>query len=349
MLQSNPPGIDTVHAVARLQRVHAPGRVNLIGDHTDYTGGLVFPMAIDRGTTIEYEPQPSRLTLVSDAEPERVDISLPVHDDPSTVTPAWGTYVAAMARELASTSGLAGTVTSTIPSGAGLSSSAALECAIGLALGFSGSATELALTARRAEHAATGVPTGIMDQLCIAAATTGHATMIDCTTLAVTRTPIPDEVDIVVELVAHRTLLGSAYGDRVAECERAEQVIGPLRSADPDRVGASRGILDDTARRRARHVVTENERVRSFAAALAAGDYGTAGRLMTESHASLRDDFDTSTPIMDAAVERLVHSPGVFGARMTGGGFGGCVVALTEPGAVDSGWTVRPSAGARHL
>ena len=120
MLQNNPPRTDTVHAVARLQRVHAPGRVNLIGDHTDYTGGLVFPMAIDRGTTIEYETQPSRITLVSDAEPERLDISLPVHDDPSTVTPPWGTYIAAMARELASTSGLTGTVTSSIPSGAGL-------------------------------------------------------------------------------------------------------------------------------------------------------------------------------------------------------------------------------------
>ena len=140
----------------------------------------------------------------------------------------------------------------------------------------------------------------------------------------------------------------NAYGDRVAECQRAEQVIGPLRSADLDHVEASRGSLDDTARRRARHVVGENERVRAFAAALAAADYGTAGRLMTQSHASLRDDFDTSTPTMDAAVERLVHCPGVFGARMTGGGFGGCVVALTAPGALDTGWTVRPSAGARH-
>ena len=348
-MQNGPPLTDTVHAVTRVQRVYAPGRVNLIGDHTDHTGGVVFPMAIDRGTTIDYEPQPARITLVSDAEPEPVDISLPVLDDPSAVTPSWGTYIAAMARELATTSGLTGTVTSSIPSGAGLSSSAALECAIGLALGFAGSPTELALSAQRAEHAATRVPTGIMDQLCIAAATAGHATMIDCTTLEVTQAPIPDEVDIVVEFIAHRTLLGSAYSDRVAECERAERVIGPLRSADLDRVESSRGTLDDTARRRARHVVAENERVRAFASALAAADYVAAGRLMVESHASLRDDFDTSTPTMDAAVERLLHSPGVFGARMTGGGFGGCVVALAAPDALDTGWTVRPSAGARRL
>jgi galactokinase len=188
-----------------------------------------------------------------------------------------------------------------------------------------------------------------MDQLCIAAATAGHATMIDCSTLAVTHVPVPDEIDVVVEFVAHRTLLGSAYSDRVAECERAERVIGPLRSASIARVEASRDALDDVGWRRARHVVSENHRVREFADALAAADYTTAGRLMTESHASLRDDFDTSTPTMDAAVERLVRSPGVFGARMTGGGFGGCIVALTVPGALDTGWTVRPSAGARRL
>ncbi len=335
--------------MAETHHVHAPGRVNLIGDHTDYTGGLVFPMAIDRGTTVEYVPRAGRIDLRSDADPAVVVLDLPVRVDPSLVQPAWGAYVAAMAREVGSTDGIAGTVTSDIPAGAGLSSSAALECAVGLALGFDGTPTELALAAQRAEHAATGVPTGIMDQLCIAAATAGHATMIDCHHLDITHVPIPDDVDIVVEFVMHRRLVGSPYADRVAECAQAESILGPLRLADAGDVDAARAQLDEIPFRRARHVVTENQRVRDFAAALARGDHAAAGAAMVESHRSLRDDFDTSTPEMDAAVERLVNSPGVYGARMTGGGFGGCVVALSEPGALETGWRVRPSSGARRL
>ena len=207
-----------------------------------------------------------------------------------------------MARELGATTGIAGTVTSTIPAGAGLSSSAALECAVGLALGFEGSPVELALAAQRAEHAATGVPTGIMDQLCIAAAGRGTATMIDCHTLDVTHVAVPDDVDVVVRFVAHRTLVGSAYADRVAECRAAEDVLGPLRSSSLDAIEAA--DLDDLVRRRARHVVTENRRVVEFAAALADGDYPTAGALMIESHRSLADDFETSTSTMDRASRR---------------------------------------------
>jgi galactokinase len=349
VLQNPGADIDTVINMVTTQRAHAPGRVNLIGDHTDYTGGLVFPMAIDRGTTIEYSTAAARITLTSADEPGTVDVSLPISGDPGAVTPRWGTYVAAMARELDATAGISGVVTSDIPSGAGLSSSAALECAVGLALGFDGSPTELALAARRAEHAATGVPTGIMDQLCIAAATAGHATLIDCHTLDVIQVPVPTDIEIVVEFIAHRTLVGSAYSDRVAECASAEAVLGPLRLATIDDVVAQQASLDDVAWRRARHVVTENERVRSFAGALERGDYAAAGRLMKESHESSRADFDTSTTIMDAAVDRLAHTPGVFGARMTGGGFGGCTVAICEPGALSTGWRVIPSPGARRV
>ncbi len=326
-------------------RVHAPGRVNLIGDHTDYTGGLVFPMAIDRGISIDYTPGGHRIELTSDADDDAVGFDLPVAGDARDVEPRWGTYVAAMAVELGVDVGLVGHVSSNIPAGAGLSSSAALECAIGLALGFDGTPTELALAARRAEHAATGVPTGIMDQLCIAAATAGHATLIDCHTLAITHVPIPTDIDVVVEFVGHRTLVGSAYADRVAECERAERTLGPLRLASIADVEAA--DLDDIARRRARHVVAENQRVREFADALALADYRTAGRLMIESHRSLAVDFETSTPMMDDAVARIAATPGVFGARMTGGGFGGCVVAICTPGTLTSGWVVHPSAGAR--
>jgi len=146
-----------------------------------------------------------------------------------------------------------------------------------------------------------------------------------------------------VQFVAHRTLAGSAYADRVGECAAAEAAIGPLREAT---VAALDGITDAVVRRRARHVITENGRVRDFAAALGASDLTVAGRLMTESHASLRDDFAVSTTAMDTAVEHAVATPGVYGARMTGGGFGGCIVALAAPGAAIAGWRVRAVDGA---
>jgi galactokinase len=327
-------------------RVHAPGRVNLIGDHTDYTGGLVFPMAIDRGTTLTAEHDPGWIRVSSADADGQVDIALPFEDDPTEFTPQWGSFIASTAQQLGAVSGFTGRLQSDIPAGAGLSSSAALECVIALALGFDGTPLELAQATRRAEHAATGVPTGIMDQYCIAAAISGHATLIDCHDLSVEHVPVPDDVDVVVRFVAHRTLLGSAYSDRVAECTRAEAEIGPLRTAT---LGDVERITDDTARRRARHVVNENQRVRDFTRALRAADYVTAGRLMAEGHASLRDDFATSTKQMDIAVEELNTTDGVFGTRMTGGGFGGCLVALCEPGAIDDGWVVKASAGARVL
>lgn len=327
-------------------RVHAPGRVNLIGEHTDYTGGLAFPMAIDRGTTLTASPHDDAILLTSSDAQGEVCIALPFDGDPSEVAPQWGSFVAGMARQMNATSGFNGHLVSTIPAGAGLSSSAALECAIGVALGFGGTSLELAQTARRAEHSATGVPTGIMDQYCIAAAQAGHATLIDCHDLSVEQVPVPDEIDIVVRFIAHRTLLGSAYSDRVDECARAEAEIGPLRLASLDDVAR---IVDHIAMRRARHVVNENQRVRDFATALRGADYATAGRLMAASHASLRDDYDTSTDQMNAAVDALNAADGVFGARMTGGGFGGCLVVMCEPGAVNDGWVVKASAGARVL
>ena len=327
-------------------RVHAPGRVNLIGEHTDYTGGLAFPMAIDRGITLTATASPDSIVLTSADAPGNLELRLPFDGDPSTMEPQWGSFIAGMAKQLGATAGFRGHLVSDIPAGAGLSSSAALECAIGRALGFDGTPLELAQTARRAEHSATGVPTGIMDQFCIAAATAGHATLIDCHELTVEHVPVPDDIDIVVRFIAHRTLLGSAYADRVAECGRAEAEIGPLRIATLDQLAT---IDDDTIRRRARHVVNENERVRQFASALRRADYPELGRLMVAGHASLRDDYDTSTPQMDAAVDELNATPGVFGARMTGGGFGGCLVAICEPGTIRDGWVVRASAGARVL
>ena len=332
--------------MSTVHRVHAPGRVNLIGEHTDYTGGLVFPMAIDRGTTITYVESSGSIVLTSSDVAGELSIDLPFIGPSATIEPHWGSYVAAMAREVGATSGIRGHIVSDIPAGAGLSSSAALECAVGLALGFEGTPLELSQAAQRAEHEATGVPTGIMDQLSIAAGIDGHATMIDCHTHEVTPCPIPPGLDIVVKFIVHRTLEGSAYADRVAECARAEVEIGPLRLATRSE---AESITDDVIRRRACHVTTENQRVRDFAVALGADDFVEAGRIMREGHASLRDDFETSTTVMDTAVAELDALPGVYGSRMTGGGFGGCIVALTEPGALTDGWLVSPSAGARLL
>ena len=326
-------------------RVVAPGRVNLIGEHTDYTGGLVFPMAIDRWTTIDYDMTGSGIVLDSADADGTVSIALGQSFD-AAMTPSWGRYIGAVASLLDSPREISGHVTTTIPVGAGLSSSAALEIAAALALGCELPASELAQLTRRAEHLATGVPTGIMDQLCIASAREGHGTMIDCRTLEVTHVPIPTDLKIVVRFIAHRTLVGSAYADRVAQCAAAESIIGPLRDASLTDVGA---ITDATIASRARHVISENARVISFASALASGDYGTAGEIMSDSHRSLAEDFATSNDQMNAAVQDMRAIPGVFGVRMTGGGFGGCIVALCEPDAVVDGWHVKPVSAAHHV
>jgi galactokinase len=324
--------------------VRAPGRVNLIGDHTDYTGGMVLPMAIDRWTEIR-GVRADAISLHSEDEAMPADLGL-VIDDPHAIEPQWAKYVAGVVAEMRPARGVAGTVTTDIPIGAGLSSSAALELAVALALGFEGDTLELARLCRRAEIRASGVPCGIMDQLVIAAGVAGHALLIDCGDLSIDPVAIPEDVEVVVEFIAHRTLAGSAYADRVAECAAAESIIGPLRTATMDDVNT---ISDPVVRARAGHVVGENLRVREFAKALATGDLDAAGALMLASHRSLRDLYETSTQVMDSAVDELTARPGVYGARMTGGGFGGCVVALTRPGALAEGWRVRAVDGAHHV
>ncbi|MCU0271146.1 MAG: galactokinase [Acidimicrobiales bacterium] len=329
----------TVHA-------YAPGRVNLIGDHTDYAGGLAVPMAIDLGTSVVGEPGGERIVLHS----EQLDglVELPLRpEDPAAVEPTWGRYVAGVAAELQPDVGFTGVVRSTVPVGSGLSSSAALELATALALGFRGPARELAALCQRAEQRASGVPCGIMDQLTSACGVADHALVIDFTTLAVERVPVPAGAEVVVVHSGEaRALAGSAYADRRAQVEAAAALIGSLHDADP---GDLERVDDPLVRRRARHVLTENARVRAFAEAFSSGDLIGAGRLMAQSHASLRDDFEVSTPTLDALVERLCATTGVHGARLTGAGFGGCVVALTDPGTLDEGWTVRASAGATRL
>lgn len=321
----------------------APGRVNLIGEHTDHTGGRCLPMAVAMGVTVHGRREGDRVLLSSAEVPGVADVALDVVE-PSAVRPDWARYVAGVVAELRPAVGFTGGLRSDVPVGAGMSSSAALEVAVALALGFAGDVGGLAALGQRAEQRATGVPCGILDQLASAAARDGHAFVLDCHTLERTHVPVPDDIEIrVVHSGQARTLAGSAYAERRAQCEAAETEIGPLRLASP--ADAAR-LEDPVLRRRARHVTTENQRVLDAAHALRAGDGARLGALLDEGHRSLRDDFEVSTPVVDATVDRLRARPGVHGVRLMGGGFGGCVVAVAEPGALDEGWHARPGPGA---
>ncbi|MGH8951281.1 MAG: galactokinase [Acidimicrobiia bacterium] len=323
----------------------APGRVNLIGDHTDYTGGLALPLAIDREITVRgrWQDEPV-LTLTSDQDPAPTTIPLPVVDL-SAIGPEWARRVAAIADELKLERGFLGTVESTVPIGAGLSSSGALGVAVALALGAEAgrSRLEIARLCQRAQQQATGVPAGVLDEMASLHGIEGHAILLDCHDLTVEPVSLPADSRLVVVYVSHRTVVGSPYSDRVAACRAAEAEIGPLRLAGPEAVAS---ISDPVLRARARHVVTENQRVLQCVDALRDGDLAECGRLLTASHVSLRDDYEVSTPALDSAVQDLLDTPGVYGARLTGAGFGGCVIALTRPGAVTGGWVVRAVDGA---
>lgn len=330
-------------------RAVAPGRVNLIGDHTDYMGGLVLPMAIQLTTTVEAVTGGDAVELTSAQFDGAAHVPLPV-DDPAAVEPGWARYCAGVAAELGSTSGLVGTVDSEIPPGAGLSSSAALEVATALALGFGGSPLELARVCRAAEERATGVPCGIMDQLASAAGRAGHALLIDCATEQVDHVEVPDEFAFwVVHSGERRSLDASSYALRRAECETAAGVVGPLPTVA---LAAIDALEDPVVRARARHVRSECDRVGRAATALATGDAAAMGALMVASHRSLRDDFEVSTSGIDSLVLAALDRPGVHGARLTGAGFGGCIVVLADPTAEldDLGtrrWRVVPGDGAR--
>jgi galactokinase len=334
----------------------APGRVNLIGDHTDYTGGIAVPMAIDLGTEIVFSPDSAataiELSSSIESAPVRVRLAATCDEPDLGALPQWGRYVAAVVAVVRPRFGGTGTISTTLPVGSGVSSSASLEVALALALGFTGTAVALARACQEAEQLATGVRTGIMDQVTITLAQPGHALLLDCATLETRPVPIPKGVEVlVVHSGVTRSIIGSAYAERRAECEAAERLIGPLRCATPRDVGR---LVDPVLRRRARHVVTENARARQFAAALEMNDPRAAGGLMNDSHASLATDYDVSIPELDELSDRLRSINGVLGARMTGAGFGGCVVALAESGSVRlplpgfEAWRVRPS-GAAHL
>lgn len=321
--------------------VWAPGRVNLIGEHTDYTGGLAFPMAIQLGIELTGSVGGDRLRLRSDLGLPPLDRPVPI-TDLAAIEDDWQIAVAA-ARRTAPMRGLDAELRSTLPAAAGLSSSAATEAAIALALGAPAASVETARLCQLAEHDA-GTPCGLLDQLAVVCGRAGHGMVIDFRSGDLRHVPICDAASfVVVPSGQARNLRDSAYHQRVAECRAAAELID-LRVAA---LGDLDAVDDPTLRRRARHVITENRRVPEFADALCSGDLRVAGELMVESHRSLRDDFEVSTPVLDALVEELTALPGVLGARLTGAGFGGCVVALTEAGVrLDRGWVVEPSAGA---
>jgi len=344
-------------AEARTVRAFCPGRVNLIGDHTDYNEGVALPMAVDLGTIVTFTPDDGyRVVLRSVGEPDPADVDVHVPLDPGqlrAIEPRWARYVAAMVAVVRPSTGGRGTVETNLPVASGLASSAALEVAVSLALGFEGTPLTMARMCQRAEQAATGVATGLMDQWVVTGGIEGCALLLDFAEMASGPVAIPEGAEIVVvHSGERRTLDRSGYAARRAECEAAAYRLGPLGLLGRDAVES---IPDAVLRRRARHVVSECERVRWFAHALLDGDLDAAGQHMTASHMSLAQDFAVSTPTLDELVGRLIVTPGVYGARLTGAGFGGCVVALSEPNAIDladlrtPGWRVRASAGAKVL
>ncbi len=319
-----------------MRRFVAPGRVNLIGEHTDHTDGLVLPAAIDRSVVLEGTTA-DRIRLVSATFDGEVDVAADGSDGPDA---GWGRYVTAVAAELAAGGrapvGFEGRLTSDLPAGSGLSSSAALEVAVATALcavaSFELDPLEVAALCRRAERRAVGVPTGLMDQAVSLLGRADHAVLLDCGTLKHSLVPLPADLALcVLDSGVRRTLGGTGYAQRRAELVEALPVLGGRRPADvsAEEVDARSEGLPDVPRRRLRHVVTENARVRATAAALEADDRAALGRLLAEGHASLRDDYEASTAELDLLVE-LAGEAGAVAARMTGGGFGGAIVALVE-------------------
>jgi galactokinase len=325
--------------------VRAPGRVNLIGEHTDYNDGFVMPMAIDRAMWIALRPRPDRRVLAHSLDLDQtLDFSLQHISDERV---GWGDYVKGVAWVLAEAGyelqGWEGVVTGDVPIAAGLSSSAALEMATTRAFaassGFAWEAVSMAKLGQRAENQWVGVNCGIMDQLISAAAVDGHATLIDCRSLALQPVPLPaDTAVVVLDTSTRRGLVDSVYNERRAQCEAAARFFGApaLRDVSVEQFEARAAELDDVTGRRARHILTENARTLGAADAMRRDDPVELGVLMNASHLSLRDDFEVSSDELNAIVACAQHQDGCFGARMTGAGLGGCAVALVRSDAVQA-------------
>ena len=331
----------------------APGRVNLIGEHTDYNQGFVLPFAIGSRTSVAAGGRDDGVLALASAQfPGKIRQYKLAKIRPWTVS-GWPAYPAGVAWALglagpraAAEAGSGGAgfslyIDSTVPSGAGLSSSAALECAAALALrdlrGLETSRTDLALACQRAENEVVGAPTGIMDQFASLFGQHGSAVFIDCRAVRGENVPLPlDRAGLTIVLadtLEQHAHAAGGYADRRASCDRAATTLGvaALRDLRPDDLGPASRALDEETFRRVRHVVTENERVLAAVAELRGGalesDPAALGALLTASHASMRDDFEITTPALDLAAATAVEAD-ALGARMTGGGFGGSVIAL---------------------
>ncbi len=347
ILTGDSPLADARETVLVTSTWSAPGRVNLIGEHTDYNDGLVLPVALQQRTSVEVSLRTDGL-LVARSSAVAGEVVVAIDDIEPHRPGGWAAYVAGVVWALRQAGhdvpGMTVQVRSDVPVGAGLSSSAALECSVGAALSDllgldylrdDPSRTTLAAICQRAENDIALAPTGGMDQAIAMRARQGHALLLDCRDGTATQIPVQvgDHVLLVVDTRAKHALVDGQYGDRRAECASAAAALGAasLREVadEPDALPRCADLGSPRLARRARHVVTEIERVRRCAAALMAGDLTEVGRLFTASHRSLRDDFEVSCAELDLVVDTaLAH--GAAGARMTGGGFGGSAIALVQ-------------------
>jgi galactokinase len=338
----------------------APGRVNLIGEHTDYTGGYALPLAVPRQVRVTATVRTDGALVASSAQLAQEPVSLTALS-PGAVH-GWAAYPAGVLWAMRSSGydvgGLELAVDGDLPLGAGLSSSAALACAVAFAAsdlyGLDLARTELARLARLAENEFVGVPTGVMDQLAVLFGEVGHALLLD--TRAMSVEPVPLDLAayglalLVIDTGAPHTLVTSGYADRLRECQQATAILGVPALRDVRDLDAALATLPGALRPRVRHVVTENARVLSVVDQLRSGaDPRRIGPALTASHASLRDDYEVSAPQLDTAVEAALAA-GAYGARMTGGGFGGSAIALVDAGRVDavSNAVTSAFAGAGH-
>jgi galactokinase len=340
---------DRFHSTPRVFR--APGRVNLIGEHTDYNEGFVMPFAIDRHTLVAASLRDDTVLNVVARDLDK-SASLDLGNEPIKRRGDWIDYVEGTARcvakDFGDVRGADMIITSTVPMGGGLSSSAALEVSVGLAmLSLNDKDVDrkrLAFAAQKAEHEFVGTRSGIMDQFTSVFAKEGTAMLLDCRSLEIDYIPlILDEVAIVViDTKVKHSLASSEYNTRREECEKGVEVlkkylpyINSLRDVTPADLYVQGDALSDVILRRCRHVVTENDRTVAAARALREQDFEAVGKLMFESHRSLRVDYEVSCPELDTLVETAATVDGVFGSRMTGGGFGGCTVTLVRKGSVE--------------
>jgi len=323
--------------------VRAPGRVNLIGEHTDYNDGFVLPMAIDRAVWIALTPR-------SDGEVRihSLDLNVTAQFHLKSLTPGtgWIEYPKGMASELqklgCKLSGFDAVMTGDVPRGAGLSSSAAVELAVARAFaatsGFDWDPVQMAKVAQKAENNWVGVACGIMDQMASSACQEGHALFLDCRSLEIQHAPLPAHTAIVIlDTSTRRGLVESAYNERRQQCEEAARCFGvkALRDVSVEGLNGRPAALSEVAFKRARHIVTENDRVLEAINVMRSGDMKRLGELFNASHDSLRDDFEVTNESLNIMVECAREQESCHGARMTGAGFGGCAVALTDEDKAD--------------